>query len=203
MTTTAGVTSVGTAAVEGYTARFMHNANSIFDPLSKGVPLASQQPRYYDQWTNIYNRYLVRKAWLKIVRHCTSTQNDDGGYMWLQVRSPGESDVFDPSTYKVEEMLERATIPGRNSRYKRLIATSGGQSKWESTTISCVPNFQLKSSGVDTQDNDAVIGANPSSLVQFITDIHTHQAGSAGAFWFDIVLVQEVILYNPKTVLNQ
>lgn len=176
--------------------------NSIYDPLNTGGPAASDHPRYYDQWAALYQRYMVRKATLKMVRHNTASTNDDGGFMWMEIRTGGEAALFSPVSYTVENLMERASIPGRRAKFRRLRSVMGGSSIWERDSISCIPNFELKSGGNDAHQNDALFGYNPPVPVLAQATIHCHQAGGAPSFWVDYVVEQEVILYDPKTVMN-
>lgn len=200
-TTVSGVQAFS-AGVNGYYNTRAVRLNDIWDPLITGAPAAGDQPRYYTQWAAMYRRYMVRKASMKMVRHNTASTNDDGGYLWMEVRSGNEADLFNPSLYTVEHMLERATIPGRRARYKRITSVMGGSSRWESDKIQCVPNFEAKTAGSDAHDNDAAFGSSPGIAVLGKATIHCHQAGGAPSFWVDYVIEQEVILYQPTEVMN-
>lgn len=140
------------------------NANSIFDPNATGV---GHQPMYKDQWSGIYNQYVVIGS--KITVHFASQDSKN----WV-VGVCGDDDSLFPTA--LTDKMEM-----NNSVYT-LIA---GQDV-RTLTMTYEPNADLGVDAISDGASQTAVGANPTELFCFGVWGHVADASLTGKFDFTV-----------------
>ncbi len=166
------------------------NTNSIYDPNGTGI---GHQPRFHDQWANIYRKYYVRRCTITVRIHNTNTTNDAGGYLFTEHRTTGEPQKLTVTASSAVN-VERAQS-SNECTVTRFRSPSSGQTYWWSKKFSFVPAFAMH--GRDKHDNTGLFGANPIRQTAFDILFNMPQAAGTRSIYIEYDLDYEVCLMDP------
>lgn len=176
----------------GHSSFQQWSMNNIFDPNITG---GGGQPRYHDQWSVVYRKYYVRKAYATIRVHITSATNDAGGYLFLERVGPNDTNKISGGN-TVSANLEVARASNGKVGVKRYRSMGGGQSFWMTFKKTVVPAFDYE--GGDRSQLVGVFGAAPAALCGLNVLFQFPQRTAALTFFVETQIVYETILMDPK-----
>ena len=175
------------------------NANSIYRP---EVGVSTAQPRWRDQWANIFGRYYVRSCTVKI--KIMNTANSFGAWFYTVIvpyrQSAGAPYLKTLVTAdEMDNVKEIAKRPGHRF-YPKLHKPPGngtGLIAYDSRKI--VPAFYLD--GRDRQtDNSAAMGADPPQPVRMDVNLHALVDNNARTHYYEVMVEYEVCVYEPNAI---
>lgn len=184
------VTASSTGVANEYVIKTF-NTNSIYDPDQSGI---GHQPRFHDQWANMYRKYYVRKCTVTIRMHNTNVTNTSGGYCITEHKSANDPTKVDPSMIANQYIIERCNSDKKCS-LRRFHAVSNGASYWFTKKISVVPAFDLE--GRDKHQNTGLFGANPATRTELRVTWVWPQASGTISQLFEYDVDYEVCLMDP------
>jgi len=177
----------------GLSEQYFFRANSLFDPDLTGV---GHQPRYFDQYTPMYNHYMVLGSKIRASGHMASasTGNISNGRLTLRLLSTVGSPDTPDSIVDLLEAQNTTSVPIHNQ-------AAGMATKWVTKGFSARKYFGVK----DIRDNHefgAYYNANPTTSAYFNVVVMGAAAGTLNTSYVTIIIDFIALFSQQKMVAD-
>lgn len=173
----------------GVSTQQVFRANSLYDPDYTGT---GHQPRYFDQWTTMYGRYVVLGSKIRVNCHAAAagTSNVSNGLLAVQLAQYIGSTTIPNSMSDILEANNCSMVPIHNQEV-------GRTSRRCVKTYSARKFFRIK----DVKDNQADLGAaynaNPTKPAYFLVKAVGATAGTMPTIYCTAIIDYIALLTEP------
>jgi len=178
---------------DGLSDQQLIRANSLFDPDYSGV---GHQPRYYDQYTPMYNHYLVLGSKIRVSGHMgvAGTSNISNGRLTVRLLDTVTTPDIPDSIIDLLESKNTVSIPIHNQAV-------GNATRWLTKTFSAKKFFGVK----DMKDNHqlgAYYTANPTIDAWFNIVVMGASTGTLSTSYITVIIDYIALLTQVKNVAD-
>jgi hypothetical protein len=189
-TTLKYIESIGINPAAGALGKYIFRANSVYDPNSSGT---GHQPLGYDQWSTVYNNYIVMRSTIK----CTfiSTETSVSCPLACGVVLDDDGTVASSAGTIIEQGKSKfAVINSRDLAFRNgLVLTN---------TYDPRSYFGLVNP-IDNTDSSAVVSTNPARTATFVVWVgDLAEAADLGAIRILVEMLFDTVFFKPTNLVE-